>query len=963
MSEQKEQLQDGQHTREEDRSTTEGDAGTTKMEPLREEVDTSENLVDQVVSTAHELVNTEIEGDSATPDSELYRVQSCSSLLDAYLGLPTIPEDDNEEDAASPHVGGDSVISPVTPEISLIAPVYLRTTSLAHLQTLSATLEELKSIKAKFATAAPVVEEDSESNRSSFTTCNSRTSTLVEDVEPEDTTLKSGSVGADEEAVSRAIQNHQGDGIVGRHGHTLPTIAEDETPPSSPVPIHRIFFEDEKNEPTHPPPSAPLPPIVEDKSTESTALEEQNTGSVRSRLTQLVDHQPYQTAPPRVPLPTPPSSPGEMAALQLPSSQAAAEADLSLAESPISSMLTTPFPTPPRSNSKALKTLGIITDADYGIAINEKAMRLLGMSDDSALDKSPTRINSRTLRRSKTESFIISGSLEGPKRLSKPLPDAPWSPVASQATATPTSDNANMPSMPAESGVAADQEGTESSAIKTVTVNEGSLDAPQPPPKPSPKSPVSPIASETIPPRSNTKALKTLGILSEREAGSGIVVNQKAMKILGMDDDASNIKTASLSGGSLDRPQLHPKSSSQAPLSSITSETSPTPPRSNTKALKTLGILSDDEADNKLLVNQKAMKVLGMDDDTASAKSAARTSIILGGTLERTKRFSSTGTLNRISKSVDEAIKNSKAIRRFSLNSSAPATVTPKVLSAINPVEQASHQIIFSGFLHATKHHPQNFIRSWKRRYCVLTPGFLYLYHEPRVPDPIKDKDASDVLYVGVGTEVKITEEGHGRGSRSGFGFSIKSGAKVWYFWCDDMQWFEVVDAFSKELSPKKASLGRPKSAESEKSPITLKREDSGVSTSSARLLLTSKLSPDPMSPASPPPTAPLPPVPPKTSLEDQFNPWQHAIHSGMLPHPRAVMRRASTPNVSFRDQSISAPVPSLPSNYHRHSDEIRCHSLPRTSSNRATINSAINLLDSMLAEEQKRESLPTLTI
>ncbi|KNC99521.1 uncharacterized protein SPPG_04912 [Spizellomyces punctatus DAOM BR117] len=960
MSEQREQLQDRQQLGEEDRSTTKGDAGTTKMEPLSEEVDTLETLVDQVMSTAPDLVITETKGDSTTPESELHRVQSCSSLLDAYLGLPTIPEDDNEENVIETHVGGDSAMSPLTPEVSLFAPVYLRTTSLAHLQTLCATLEELKAIKAKLATAGPVVEEDSESNRSSFTTCNSRTSTLVEDVEPEDTTQKSGSAAADAEAVGRTMQYHQGDGIVGRHGRTLPTIAEDETPPSSPVPIHRIFFEDEKNEPTHPPPSAPLPPIVEDKSTELTASEEQSAGSVRSPLSQPVDHQAHQTAPPLAPLPTPPSSPSEMAALQLPSSQSSTEA-----VSPISSPLITSFPTPPRSNSKALKTLGIITDADHGIAINEKAMRILGMSDDSALDKSPTRMNIRTLRRSKTESFIIGGSLERPKRVSKPLPDTPWSPVAPEANSTATSDDANMPNMLAKSAMAANQEGTESSGIETVTVSEESLDAPQPPPKPSPKSPVSPVASETIPtpPRSNTKALKTLGIISEREAGSGIVVNQKAMKILGMDDDAGNIKIASISGESLDRPQPHPKSSPKAPLSSITLETSPTPPRSNTKALKTLGILADDEADNKLLVNQKAMKVLGMDDENGSSKSAARTSIILGGTLERTKRFSSTGTLNRISKSVDEAIKNSKAIRRFSLNSSAPATVTPKVLSAINPVEQASHQIIFSGFLHTTKHPPQNFIRSWKRRYCVLTPGFLYLYHEPRVPDPIKDKDASDVLYVGVGTEVKITEEGRGRGSRAGFGFSVKSGAKVWYFWCDDMQWFGVVDAFSKELSPKKASLGRPKSAESEKSPITLKREDSGVSTSSARLLLTSKLSPDPMSPASPPPTAPLPPVPPKTSLEDQFNPWRHTIQSGILPHPRAVMRRASTPNVSFPHQSISAPVPSLPSNYHRHSDEIRSHSLPRTSSNRATINSAINLLDSMLAEEQKRESVSTLSV
>ncbi|TPX69765.1 hypothetical protein SpCBS45565_g02196 [Spizellomyces sp. 'palustris'] len=179
----------------------------------------------------------------------------------------------------------------------------------------------------------------------------------------------------------------------------------------------------------------------------------------------------------------------------------------------------------------------------------------------------------------------------------------------------------------------------------------------------------------------------------------------------------------------------------------------------NTKALKTLGILSSKEADaanGAVQGNSKAFKMLGISADDAM------------GTGSQSGPSSPTGfraLALRLSK--NEATKARRAISTGTLQSPSE----PNALPALHTITR-----LFTGPLH--KLYPAAVFRPWKRRHGVLAPGRIYIFKS----DSMHER-AVDCLPVQVDTEV--TTGLGGEMDKKG-GFTVRSGARTWFLAVDN---------------------------------------------------------------------------------------------------------------------------------------------------------------------------------
>ncbi|KAI8922313.1 hypothetical protein DFJ77DRAFT_506094 [Powellomyces hirtus] len=283
--------------------------------------------------------------------------------------------------------------------------------------------------------------------------------------------------------------------------------------------------------------------------------------------------------------------------------------------------------------------------------------------------------------------------------------------------------------------------------------------------------------------RSNAKALKTLGIISRTDADKGVTANSKAMKLLGLSQE--DVMQFGAAGPASD---FGSKSSRFSSLRSNSSRRS-----SSKRDIRDSNIfLTSQRSVDPLPTNNghstPAMELTRIPTSSSLTSDSASASTNASDTPTLKKRSSMT-TLRRKSMQVVAA-----ALPAFS---SVPVPPSPSAKLSV-------HQVLHCGSVQTTKHHPGALFRSWKRRYCVLTRGFLYLYpaaaaalasmqHQP-------EENPSDVLYVGVGTEFRVVHK-DAVGKRCAFGFSVRSGsAKVLYFACDDPTWKAVVEQLTLEL-------------------------------------------------------------------------------------------------------------------------------------------------------------------
>ncbi|KNC96776.1 uncharacterized protein SPPG_07984 [Spizellomyces punctatus DAOM BR117] len=179
----------------------------------------------------------------------------------------------------------------------------------------------------------------------------------------------------------------------------------------------------------------------------------------------------------------------------------------------------------------------------------------------------------------------------------------------------------------------------------------------------------------------------------------------------------------------------------------------------NTKALKTLGILSSKEADaanGAVQGNSKAFKMLGISADDAMSTAGSQSG-----------PSSPTGfraLALRLSK--NEAQKARRAISTGTLQSPSE----PNALPALHTITR-----LFSGPLH--KLYPAAVFRPWKRRHGVLAPGRIYIFKS----DSMHER-AVDCLPVQVDTEV--TTGLGGEMDKKG-GFTVRTGSRTWFLAVD----------------------------------------------------------------------------------------------------------------------------------------------------------------------------------
>ncbi|KAI8911254.1 hypothetical protein DFJ77DRAFT_542379 [Powellomyces hirtus] len=363
--------------------------------------------------------------------------------------------------------------------------------------------------------------------------------------------------------------------------------------------------------------------------------------------------------------------------------------------------------------------------------------------------------------------------------------------------------------------------------------------------------------------RSNAKALKMLGIISRTDANRGFAAPEKAMKLLGLQDDARTSSVAlNTERKRLSNPQrLHSANSAQnfAEGSSFLAD------RASVQSYASL-----------MNVMQSPMELHRM---SSSASCASTTSSGPGSAASEPNMSLRRPISPRLSTRASMSTLRRKSIQLVTAALPAFIPVPASPAAKISP-----NQILYAGAVNITKSAPGSLFRSWKRRYCVLTRGFLYLYPASAVPPASAAGNThspgtpSDVLYVGVGTEFRSMHPDN-IGRRAACGFAVRSGgARTLYFACDDVEWRNVLDRLNDELRvptrPPGGSL--PRSLSSVTPPVA-KRVDGVVSRAVSvggapatpppsppmPLRTTNPIKPrSEPPPPTPPPASPLPPIP-----------------------------------------------------------------------------------------------------
>ncbi|KAJ3163522.1 hypothetical protein HDU86_000103 [Geranomyces michiganensis] len=448
--------------------------------------------------------------------------------------------------------------------------------------------------------------------------------------------------------------------------------------------------------------------------------------------------------------------------------------------------------------------------------------------------------------------------------------------------------------------------------------------------------------------RSNAKALKMLGIISRADAHRGFAANEKAMKLLGLQDDAGS--SAVLTNEERKRFSTLNRNSSVRSLPTFADVNAFKPDRGSLQSYQEL-IQSPTEL--------RRIPSSGSHTSTAASTSSSRPG---STTSEPTVSIRPSATPSLSTRASMNTLKR-KSMQLVTAAIPTFSSIPPSPATKISP-----NQILHTGGVQITKNPPGSLFRTWKRRHCVLTRGFLYIYPASAAPelDNIGNTHNPgrplDVIYVGVGTEFKcLNPENVGR--RCVLGFTVRSGsARTLYFACDDADWKIVLDSLNAELKapPRPASLPRPlgsptptlplppivpspapNGSMAHRSPISPKAMQTIRSSTPSGFGAPATPPPSPpppilkrisdAPPATPPPTSPLPPVPFPAALQR----LSQQSRAEPLRRP-SVASSISSASGSLAGSNTAGPQ-------HRLRQE--------------RLGSAISLLDDLLVEAKERRS------
>ncbi|KAI9012818.1 hypothetical protein BC832DRAFT_537689 [Gaertneriomyces semiglobifer] len=224
----------------------------------------------------------------------------------------------------------------------------------------------------------------------------------------------------------------------------------------------------------------------------------------------------------------------------------------------------------------------------------------------------------------------------------------------------------------------------------------------------------------------------------------------------------------------------------------------PSPPRSSTKALRTLGIISPDEtqASNGAQWNEKALKLLGVADVQPATLARARTEksglfsrskkrltvFLHQPPLERRASTASTTSSHSQSSHTAQSSQSSFLKSQFAPPPPSPTLKSDSPLPTLESLLRNPKPPLKTGYL--LKYYPSRLTKKWRKRLVVLVPGFLYLFKEGA-------ERSVACLFVGVGTECgSSVEDGKPTSddsvscphSSTGPVFWVRSGSQAWYF-------------------------------------------------------------------------------------------------------------------------------------------------------------------------------------
>ncbi|KAJ3181438.1 hypothetical protein HDU87_001046 [Geranomyces variabilis] len=384
--------------------------------------------------------------------------------------------------------------------------------------------------------------------------------------------------------------------------------------------------------------------------------------------------------------------------------------------------------------------------------------------------------------------------------------------------------------------------------------------------------------------RSNAKALKMLGIISRTDANRGFAANEKAMKLLGLQDDAG--ASAVTTNEERKRFSTLNRNSSVRSFNGLGEVNGTFKP--DRGSLQSYQELVHSPAELRRIPSS------GSHSSTAASTSSSRPG---STTSEPTVSFRQSAMPTLSSRASMNTLKR-KSMQLVTAAMPTFSSMPPSPATKLSP-----NQILHSGGVQITKNPPGSLFRTWKRRHCVLTRGFLYIYAASAAPELSNIGNTHnpgrplDVIYVGVGTEFKcMSAENVGR--RCILGFTVRSGgARTLYLAADDIVWKTVLDRLNAELKAPPRIPTLPRSTIS----LTL-----------------------PMPPITPSfteksPTLPLPPIVSsfveKSPMSPKFPMSPEAIMSPRTPmSPKALQTiRSSTPTPSSGTGAPATPPPSPP--------------------------------------------------
>ncbi|KAI8586214.1 hypothetical protein BDZ88DRAFT_429946 [Geranomyces variabilis] len=893
------------------------------------------------------------------PQTTLGRPASSYSLLDAYFGAASEGEEEDDDDltiVASGNSVRDTLVEPFSPrEISAMG--------IAELQHL---LSEVRAVNARIAQHSELAEEPlarRQSTTSSSTFSDSREAALGRQ---EERRRGSGGTFGPQEAAETWDQSEPTDALDKRDSLKrfstrtyLRTIIEQIPMPPADRPVTPATAEP----PESPRPGMfrrpSLFPSLEQLRSEQMAWKLARKGSALSMNSSSdpranVPAESARSPPPNAPLPyLPPTSPppphapppiptegvprnatngrsnvkalqmlgiigrpGEDVVLSSPSTPpshapppiptaartAAAESDSEEEDSAVG-----------RSDVKALKTLGLFTnppDDNTDISGRFGAASPPPPHPPPPIPSAdvPSHLNNHsTIGRSnakalKTLGLISSTSESALLTIASPPPKdkLPSIPIAAEATDRKASEAVTDED---EDDMRLTSPRTNSKALKllgimpatAVTRPPSDLSVPPLPPVQSPKviSPTPTSSDEeeerlarrrsTATHRSNAKALKMLGIISRTDANRGFAANEKAMKLLGLQDDAG--ASAITTNEERKRFSTLNRNSSVRSLNGFGEVNGTFKP--DRGSLQSYQELVPSPAELRRIPSS------GSHSSTAASTTSSRPG---STTSEPTVSFRQSTTPTLSSRASMNTLKR-KSMQLVTAAIPTFSSMPPSPATKLSP-----NQILHSGGVQITKNPPGSLFRTWKRRHCVLTRGFLYIYAASAAPELSNIGNTHnpgrplDVIYVGVGTEFKcMNAEKVGR--RCILGFTVRSGgARTLYFACDDVLWKTVLDRLNAELKAPPRIPTLPRSTVS----------------------LTLPLPPITPSFTEKSPTLPLPPIvssfSEKSPMSPKFPMSPEAIMSPKTPmSPKALQTiRSSTPTPSGTG-APATPPPSPP--------------------------------------------------